>query len=294
MGSRIDGHLAVGALEDEGRVPFGRQRRGPAARRTVTVLLVLALAVGVAVWVGRDTPRALQWRLDMVEDFDRVADDRWSIADGWGAANEASWLQRDNVSVVDGALRVQALPEEAGGRSYTSGRLDTNGKYALPDTFRVEVRARVPYQQGLWAAPLWLRPVDGQMGEIDLVETYGAEREDPTVHQTIHSAYGVDHDYVSRRTRFAEIGDTAATDWHTYTVEKVPGSITMWVDGTRTARFTAEDAAWYDEYYEAGMAWNLRVNLQVGGSYGEPDAGTVWSGDAAVMQLDRIRTWVPG
>ncbi|GAB3991768.1 glycoside hydrolase family 16 protein [Nocardioides marmoraquaticus] len=233
------------------------------------------------------------WRVDMVEDFDSLAPKRWSIADGWGAANESSWLRAANVSTVDGILRVQGRHESAGGRDYTSGRLDTNGKYALPNYFRAEVRAKVPYQRGLWSAPLWFRPTNGQMGEIDLVETYGSETRWPTVHQTIHSAYGADHKFVSTKTLFSRIGPQAPTAWHTYTIEKKPGSIKMWVDGVPTATFTPASASWFHEYYESGKQWNLRVNMQIGGSYGLPDATTDWSGDNSVMQLDYIKTWVP-
>ncbi len=184
------------------------------------------------------TPVPAGWTLDMSEDFDTLASTRWNIKNNTSASNEDSYLLARNTSLSDGVLRIQGKLESVGGRNYTSGYVDTIGKYSLPNHFRAEVRAKVPFEQGLWAAPLWFRPTTGGVGEIDLVETYGNERAKPTFHQTIHTEYGSTHKQASITKQYAAVGSAAATDWHTYTIEKVPGRTTMWVDGVKTAEFT--------------------------------------------------------
>lgn len=237
------------------------------------------------------SPPQFRWEPDLVEEFDRLDPTVWTVRDQTANANEDSFLQAANVSVRDGVLRITGRREEAGGRRFTSGYLDTNGSYALPPFFRAEVRAKVPWEQGMWAAPLWLRPSDGSGGEIDLAETYGSEQARPVLHQTIHSDYGPQHRKDPRPTDFAALGDPEGSAWHVYTVEKTPGRLRMWVDGEPTATWGSGDPPWFDRYYEAGKHWNLRVNLQIGGSWGGlPDGSTRW-GEGTTLFVDSIRTW---
>ena len=239
-----------------------------------------------------ETLDTTRWAPDLSEDFDFLDPNRWNVANDTARANENSHLLARNTTVADGALRIQGKRESAGGRDYTSGYVTSNGKYELPNYFRAQVRAKVPMQQGLWAAPLWLRPVNGGDGEIDLVETYGRERANPRVHQVIHTEYGDTHRDMLFDTPFSAVSTAHATDWHVYTVEKVPNRITMWVDGVQTAVFTPGSPAWYSEFYEAGTRWNLRINMQIGGAYsGLPDSTNNWAADASAMQLDYIKTW---
>lgn len=238
------------------------------------------------------TPVADAWKPDLVENFDSLSS-RWNVKNDTYASNESSYLLARNVTDTNGVLRIQGKPESAGGRSYTSGRVDTNNKYALPNYFRAEVRAKVPMEQGMWAAPLWFRPTGGASGEIDLLESYGTERNNPKVHQTIHTAYGADHKIVTTSTPYSKFTTTSPTQWHTYTIEKTPGHIRMWVDGYLTSDLSAASASWFNQYYESGLHWNLRVCLQIGGTYGLPNSSTNWTGDNTAMQLDYIKTWVP-
>ncbi len=232
------------------------------------------------------------WALDINEEFNTLDPNRWNVRDRTYNSNEDSYLLAANTRVRDGVLVIEGRRESAGGRQYTSGYVDTNRHYSVPNRFRAEIRARVPMQQGLWAAPLWFRPTDGSGGEIDLVETYGREAARPLVHQTIHTDYGAQHRQSALTYPFARLGDPAGTGWHTYVVEKTPGRIVMTVDGVTTATWRSGDPDWFNKYYEAGKRWNLRINMQIGGSYGgKPDASTDWS--RATMAVDYLRTWVP-
>ncbi len=247
-------------------------------------------------------PRAVPgWTVELADDFDDVDARVWSLKDDTFSSNEDSFLRADNCTIAgagkDGhALRLQGKQESVHrfGRSwdYTSCYATTEDRFTVPNYFRAEVRAKVPMEQGMWAAPLWFRPADDSGGEIDLVETLGAQSARPLVSQTIHTDYGKAHDQSSFSYPFARLGDDTGTAWHTYTVEKVPGRITMWVDGVQTAQWSAGDPGWFAQYYEAGKRWNLRVNLQIGGSWGgAPDSTTDW--DRTAVLVDHVYVWTP-
>lgn len=287
---------------------MARGRASAAATWVAAALLVCATGPTA---VAADEPREAflerevgsGWSLALDEGFDRIDPDRWTLKHDTYSSNEDSFLLRDNCSIEDvgaegRALRLQSREQTVrkwGDRwDYTSCYATTEGKFSLPDYFRAEVRAKVPMEQGMWAAPLWFRPTDGSGGEIDVVETLGREAADPQVHQTIHSDYGPAHELSSFEFPFDRLGDRAGTRWHTYTIEKLPGGITMWVDDEQTAQWSATDPEWFSEYYDAGKRWELRINLQVGGSWaGRPDSSTDWAPDRTAILVDRVRVWTP-
>jgi hypothetical protein len=52
---------------------------------------------------------------------------------------------------------------------------------------------------------------------------------------------------------------------HTYTVEKVPGSLTVKVDGRTISTFTAADSSWWNRIMEdPTRTWYPRITLQIG------------------------------
>ncbi|MEI7055304.1 glycoside hydrolase family 16 protein [Nocardioides sp. CCNWLW239] len=232
------------------------------------------------------------WRTLWRDDFTGLDRTRWNVRHYGQAPNQAALFMRENVKVDDGFLHLRAKKQVVQRWNYTSGYIDSNGKAALPDEFRVEVRAKVPMERGLWPGPLWLRPDDRSAGEIDLVEIFGRELDDPATHHTIHTAYGPGREQEVHVKKFSALPGTA-DGWHTYSMEKTPGSIKMWVDDVPVATFTSGDPSWFDTYYEVGKRWNLRVTLNVGGEWnGMPDHTTDWSASESVMHLDYIHTWV--
>ncbi|WP_436699558.1 glycoside hydrolase family 16 protein [Nocardioides sp. BYT-33-1] len=240
-----------------------------------------------------DRPRtSARWRIDLDESFDRLRPRIWNTRDQTLLDHDVAYLLERNVTIRRGRLAIAARQESAGGRDYTSGYVDTNGRYALPSTFQVAIRAKAPSRQGLWAAPLWLRPTDRSGGEIDLVETTRRPGEPARVSQSIHSAYGAGHQVAARRFDLADLGDRDGTGWHDYVIRKTPGLIVMWIDGQVTSAFCAGSPSWYEEYYDAGKRWNLRINLQVGGWGGPPRIGDDWSGGRSTLLVDSVRTWV--
>lgn len=292
------------------RIGAGRRRTtlaGVVAGASALVMAVSGVGGAVAAPSGGGTGRTAtvaeeaedptpkerpNWKVDMVEDFAKIDRDRWNIRDNTSNSNEHSYLLAENSFAKGGKLHIKAKNESAGGRRWTSGYIDTNGNYSLPNQFRIKIRAKVPMEQGMWAAPLWLRPADYSGGEIDLVETYGRERHRPLVHQTIHTDYGSGHQQDVEEIPYSNFDDPDGTGWHTYVVVKTKNSIRMKVDGVQTAKWSSGDPSWFDRYYKAGKRWSLRVNLQVGGDWGgQPDQSTDWR--KTTMMVDYIHTWVP-
>lgn len=108
---------------------------------------------------------------------------------GWGNA-ELQYYRRENTTVANGYLTIQAKSESFQGRAYTSSRIKTENKFSFKYG-RVDIRARLPKDQGLWPA-LWMlgsniREVSWPAcGEIDIMELVGGPNSDNKVHSTIH------------------------------------------------------------------------------------------------------------
>ncbi len=133
---------------------------------------------------GYSTPEAYDgWDLIWSDEFEGTALDEnfwtYEIGNGtWGwGNNELQYYRRDNTSIVDGHLVIEAKEEEFGGFNYTSSRLITRDKFEF-QYGRVDIRAALPEGQGLWPA-LWMLganfPQVGwpRCGEIDIMEITG-------------------------------------------------------------------------------------------------------------------------
>jgi beta-glucanase (GH16 family) len=278
-----------------------RGRRGLTAVAALTALAAPVLVTGgtstTAGAATASTPTGTTsvsgWKLDLNENFDSLNTSRWTVKNNAAHGNEESYITSNNVSLSSGILRIQAKKQSLGGRKYTSGYVDSRKKYTLPNTFRIEIRAKVPLEEGMWAAPMWLRPADNSGGEIDLLETYGHDMQkfgEYRYHHTIHDAYGSNHHTNQKQGRLP--GDPLG--WHTYVIEKKRGEIAMYVDGKLTGTWRQGDPTWFNTYYEAGKRWSMIMNLQIGGHRGSPDSRTDWSADKTALQIDYVRTWVQG
>src|SRR5205823_6873644 len=88
-----------------------------------------------------------------------VDDSKWRFdtgGSGWGNAELEFYTDRLDNAHLDGAgnLSIIALEEDYGGKSYTSARIKTQGKFEQ-EHGRFEARAKMPTGRGLWPA-FWL------------------------------------------------------------------------------------------------------------------------------------------
>ena len=64
------------------------------------------------------------------------------------------------------------------------------------------------------------------------------------------------------------------TAWHTYAVQKEFGVMKFYIDGTMVWD-ASTSSTWVSEAFDRSVSWNIRLNLQVGSSWGgNPDAST--------------------
>ncbi|WP_307852405.1 glycoside hydrolase family 16 protein [Glaciihabitans sp. dw_435] len=175
---------------------------------------------------------------------------------------------------------------------YTSARLTTEGKVSLLYG-RAEARIKIPVGAGLWPA-FWMLGSGTDWpntGEIDVMERIG--REPTTVYGTAHGPGYSGGNGLSSHTTVgsASTGDGA---WHTYAIDKQPGSVTWYIDGRQYFSITRASLP-------PGTAWvfdrpfYLLLNLAVGGDWpGSPTASTAFP---AVMSVDYVRLrgtgWAP-
>ena len=98
---------------------------------------------------------------------------------------------------------------------------------------RIDVRAILPYGQGIWPA-IWMLganfPSSGwpSCGEIDIMELIGSSPN--TVHGTIH--FGADwtqHNYVGQGTSLP-FGETFADEFHVFSIDWSSEGITWYID----------------------------------------------------------------
>jgi beta-glucanase (GH16 family) len=245
------------------------------------------------------TPAPNGWELSFSDEFEGNAVDtsKWNIRNNTYLSYEQSYLLGRNVSVEDGVLKVVAKRESVGGKAYTSGYLDSIGKFSQRyGLWKVRAKLNLPVGQsaGLWPCPLWLRGDTSPM-EIDVVEGWGtgavpvkgyrAGSATTSIHQNTMGGGGKVSGWLS------PAGTDLSADFHVYEVEWAPDFIAIRVDGVEKVRATPANAPWAFSGTDFAGKANMRLNLQVASDtsyYGGVDADTLFP---STMQVDWIRVY---
>lgn len=236
-------------------------------------------------------------RLVWAEEFDGPAGSvplatRWGFDVGtdWGNAQlEYDTARPTNVSLDgSGHLAITARRESYLGSAYTSGRINTRGRFETTGG-RIEARIQLPTGRGIWPA-FWLLGSDigtvgwPACGEIDVMEYRG--QEPAVVHGSLH---GPGYSGGNARTRAYTLpSGRFDTGFHVFAIEWTSSSITWLVDGTPYYAATPSSLP-------SGTRWVfdrpffILLNVAVGGNYvGPPDAGTVFP---QTMLVDYVRVY---
>lgn len=291
-------------------------RSGKPRRRAVYALVALAVAIAVAgsgvalARAGAPPPDLPGWRLAWYDEFNGDSLDRkfWNaeVFSSYGDGNDELACLTDrpeNLEVGDGHLTLRAhrepVPLRCGdnddrfpdGRDYSSAHIHTRDKLGF-EYGRFEIRAKTPVAQGtskgLWPA-FWMRPMDGDIGEIDVFESLGSGSGDEfsaaVSHQSIHYDYSGAH--APQSSVYELSNGNFADGFHDYVVEWEPGIIRWLIDGTQVYQRTAETTSWLDEAFHGDFY--LRINLAVGGRWpGAPNSDTAFP---AEYQIDYVRVY---
>ena len=218
---------------------------------------------------------------------------------GWGN-EELEYYQKENVSVEDGKLVIEAKKEQVsdtrGTYDFTSGKITTKGKFSQKYG-KFEAKIKLPQGQGYWPA-FWMMPQNdvyggwAASGEIDIMEAAGGD---------IKAAGGAIHygsqwpnnTYTAKDYHFLEGKDI--TDFNVYSVEWEPGEIRWYVNGelfqtlNNWSSTGAGNATKYAYPAPFDQEFYLILNLAVGGWYGgNPDQTTEFPGK---MEVEYVRVY---
>ena len=221
--------------------------------------------------------------------------------EGWGN-NELQYYRKENASVKDGNLVLEARKEDFGGCAYTSARLRTvkdDGTELFTKTYgRIEARIKMPTGNGIWPA-FWLLPATtdygiwASSGEIDILEAKG--RLPNRVYGTVHFGQAWPGNKYSGGMYKFPAGETIA-DFHVYSLEWEPGLLRWLVDGNlyyETQQWWSLGAGESEPYpYPApyDKPFYILLNFALGGNYDggvAPEASDL----PAQMLVDYVRVY---
>lgn len=229
---------------------------------------------------------ALAYQMVWSDEFDgsSLNTSRWNYENGnLGVNNEKQYYQSSNVSVSNGNLVITARKQSVGGQPYTSGRINTNGKFSQKYG-RIEARIKLTAMQGIWPA-FWMlgtnigEPNVGwpRCGEIDIMEQVNASN---TVYGTIHwDANGYTH--------YGGNTSTSIADYHVYAVEWDASAIRWYVDNN--LYHTANIQNNINSTEEFHKNFFLILNVAVGGDF--PGQTIDESKLPATMMVDYVRVY---
>jgi beta-glucanase (GH16 family) len=248
--------------------------------------------------VGGDAPAGgASWTLVWSDEFDgpagsAVDGSKWGFdtgGGGWGNNELENYTSRTSNVRLDGAshLEIVARAESFGGNSYTSGRINTAGRFTQRYG-RFEARIKMPSGAGIWPAFWSLGDNIGSLGwptcgELDIMEAV----RDFTINHG--SAHGPGYSGGNPLTATYKLpSGSLSDDFHVYAIEWEPNQVRWYVDNTLYETRTPADLP-------AGTSWVydhpffLLLNLAVGGNFpGPPDASTVFP---ATMTVDYVRVY---
>jgi len=242
------------------------------------------------------TPAAYQgWTLSWADEFDAASiNGAWWTHEigggGWGN-NELEYYTNspENSCIEDGNLIIEARNDTWDGQhQYTSARMISKGKKSFGSS-RTDIRARLPYGQGIWPA-LWMlgNSIDTKSwpacGEIDIMELIG--NLPSTSHATVHwGADGANHKYKGNS---YVLGEGIFHDrYHVFSVVRELNQMWFFVDDILIYQFSSKDLEsqpnpFNDDYF-------FIFNVAIGGNWpGNPDETTVFPQQMAV---DYIRVF---
>lgn len=209
---------------------------------------------------------------------------------GWGN-NEKQWYtdRPENAKVENGNLIITAQKEAQpfNDYDYTSARMRTLAKGDWKFG-RIDVRAKMPLGQGLWAA-IWMLSSENKYGgwprsgEIDIMEYLGNKPFE--TFSTIH--YG--HDFWRFTSQpFLSEGINFTEDFHVFSVIWEENCMRFMVDGKLFGNpYTPSTTL--PTTYPFNEKFHLILNLAVGGNLpGEPTPSTVFP---QTMEVDYVRVY---
>jgi len=207
-------------------------------------------------------------------------------SNGWGN-NELQYYRKENTSVSNGRLIIEAQQESFGGRSYTSSRLTTQDKFDFLYG-RVDIRAVLPKGQGIWPA-LWMLGANFSSigwpacGEIDIMEMIGGGANDSKVNGTVH--WSDSGQLASYGGNYSLNSGIFNDEFHVFSIVWDQSSITWFLDDLQYHSIDTSPS----ELDEFRKNFFFIFNVAVGGNWpGSPNSSTVFP---QRMVVDYVRVF---
>ncbi|KAL9182828.1 hypothetical protein ACHAXT_004107 [Thalassiosira profunda] len=224
---------------------------------------------------------------------------------GWGN-NELEWYTPSNARVSGGKLVLEARKYETPGSppTYTSSKIISRGKAdfgvvpsavegevaSLKTSRRFEARMKLPWGKGIWPA-FWMLPT---------YDTYGGwpKHRKGRKYSARNGNYGLDgqqHQYSEAGITLAEAPGPVNETFHTYSVERLPGTIRWYIDDILYATVSKEEMAPYHWSFDEKFYFIL--NLAVGGNWpGNPVDDNSSDGQEVTLfpqsfEVDHVRVY---
>lgn len=207
-------------------------------------------------------------------------------SNGWGN-NESQYYREENTRLEDGYLVIQAKKENFQGKEYTSSRIITEGKKEFKYG-RFDIRARMPYGQGIWPA-IWMLGSNFRQvgwphcGEIDIMEMIGGQGRERTVHGTVHWQSNNGYANFGHSKNLSE--GTLADKFHVFSIIWDENRIQWLIDNQPYGSIDTTPSH-LDEFREEFF---FIFNVAVGGNWpGYPDGSTEFPQE---MWIDYVRVF---
>lgn len=296
----------IGSRLTDGQGRIRRPSRATAWQLAAVVLVgVLALALIPALLAPNPVAQAEPTGLTWSDEFNRKAGTppdtrKWKYdigGHGWGngelqyytnATNNAAHDGKGNMVITARRVTNSSLSCHYGPCQYTSARLLTAERFAQ-EYGRFTARIKIPGGQGMWPA-FWMLSSNiaadpwPNSGEIDVMENIG--KEPGTVWGSLHGP-GYSGANAAHASYTLPDGRAFSSDFHVFTVDWAPDSVTWYVDGVQYSRKTAADIG--GNPWVADDPFFLLLNLAVGGYWpGSPDATTTFPKQ---MLIDYVRVY---
>ena len=236
------------------------------------------------------------WSLAWADEFDgtKINTDWWTHEigngdNGWGN-NEMEYYTdgEENSRIENGKLVIEARDDSWNGKKYTSARMITKDKKTFGFS-RTDIRARLPFGQGIWPA-LWMlgNNIDEKgwpaCGEIDILELVG--HQPSTSHATVH--WGQDF------SNWKYIGDDYMINgeifndrFHVFSLVREYNRMWFYVDDILIFDFDYQDTQ--GQPYPFNEQFFFIFNVAIGGNWpGSPDETTQFP---QRMEVDYVRVF---
>jgi beta-glucanase (GH16 family) len=234
-------------------------------------------------------------QLVMSDEFDvngAVNSSLWSYnigtgSNGWGNNELQYYTDRaSNIKVENGMLNITARSEQYMGKSYTSARIFSKGKFETKYG-RIEARIKLPRGKGIWPA-FWMLGANSdtviwpQCGEIDIMEYVGNK---PTeFFGTVHGPGYFGGASISKT--FTLPNSRFDTDFHVFGIEWDENYINFYVDDKLYNQITPDDVP---GEWVFNQPFYIILNVAVGGNLpGAPNSQTPFPQS---MLVDYIRVY---